>query len=1564
MRMPAHPRDRRPPLLAMAAFLLCLATPWAMATDVEVTYDFDAPRVVRQGEHAAVTLKGTRQLQVVGEPMLPVATARILLPPHGKVLGVTVERLGEARTPPGKWNVRFGRTPVPIGIKNHPSLALAAGDAPNPAVYGADAAYPASQAELTSVQRLCGYRIAIVRIYPVQYLPASGKLISWPRLKVTVSLGNGPEGAEAAAMLRPRGARRVAEFVDNPQAAAAYADLLRARAAPTTAYDYLLVTRSALMADFAPLVSQKTAGGLAVKTETVENILASQPGVDDAEKLRNYIIYAYQNWGIQYVLLGGDVDTAPYREGYGSAGGEEDGLPCDLYFACLDGTWNSDGDALWGETTDGEAGGEVDLLGEVYVGRAPVDNAAEAARFVGKVTGYHANGTANPYEAAFVAEYLGLYYGSIHAQGGDCLDYTEPNFALYSRTWLDDRPVNGATWGSSQCIAQLNAGPHLIAHCGHGSPLSTMRLTTSHIDSLTNTDLFLLNSVACDSGAFDYGSADCLAEEFIKRTDRGAFAVIMNSRYGWFNAYSEYMFSGEFLEAFYDRMLQHGDRSPGAALQLSKHEMVGAATNMTYRWCYFELNLFGDPETAIKTPLAISSGSPLPVGYTGAAYTFQMVAGGSTPPLNWSIVAGALPTGLDIAPATGLISGTPASTGLYAFTVGLDDATPAAPVTKEFELTVVDQLLIETADPLPPAVLGAFYSVDLQAAGGAKPYQWSLEVAYEEDDPGATWFGGGTAQGWQADDQSWSYSLPWDFPFYGQTYNSCYVSSNGFIDFAVADGDWQNTTQKLIDNVRVAPLWDDLLTTGGDIYVTETDEHVVIRWDAVTYSGSYPVSIELALYRTGEVRFNYGVGNSVTTPTIGISAGNGTDYGLSGYDAQPDIPDNVSTRFMAIGPPDGLTLDETTGRISGTPAELGASEFAARCRDSGPPQQTASKLFHLTVGENTLGFEHGIAAVGAQWLTVNFTAALTDPVVVAGPASDNDPEPGVVRIRNVNGTSFQIRFQEWDYLDGVHDSEEIHWLAIGSGVHDLGAGKTLIAGTTVVAGPRLYNASRVDFPQSFGSPPVVLAQIVTQNGWDAVTDRITSVDAAGFSVAMQEQESDAYHAAETVGYVAVSDGAAQIGSVPCRAGRLSAVLTHRPFLLGSALGQVMVKAEEEQSADAELGHWSAEDVGYLALSGAPAAVVDVQSANGADPCVVRCSALSSTFQCEDGVASAGSAWTTIDLADSYADPVVVVGPATSMGPQPGAVRVRNVTSGSFEVRFQEWPYLDGWHPAELMHYMVVERGVWDIGGGRLLIAHTFRTGNTNPASPTQVPLPAGLSAPPVLVASQQTADGADLVTERLSSIGASGFSVFIQEQEAGGAHCYEEVGFVAVGPGMGGVDAGSVAIAAMTGEPDKWSVTPTEEQSADSETTHGAETIGALVFAGGSPNFVAAMQSCNDTDTASLRCAYVGTLCLALGAEDRDGAPLAGQPLGVGARPDRADLTVVTGDEPVRVPWANGETLHLWAPESIASGAEALLFDCWLVDGLALKAGPAIALKMTRTRTAIAVYRPVEAVAP
>jgi Peptidase family C25 len=163
-------------------------------------------------------------------------------------------------------------------------------------------------------------------------------------------------------------------------------------AASAQPYDHVTITAGEFVASFAPLGTWIESNlGMTDTAVTVEHIYANYPGRDNTEKVRNFIRYAYQDWGTTHVLLGGDVDVVPYRLAYVYRYGRTQNIPCDLYYADLDGDWDRDGDGVFGELED-----SVDLYPDVAVGRVTSSTPAEAARFVSKVLTYASNATA-PY---------------------------------------------------------------------------------------------------------------------------------------------------------------------------------------------------------------------------------------------------------------------------------------------------------------------------------------------------------------------------------------------------------------------------------------------------------------------------------------------------------------------------------------------------------------------------------------------------------------------------------------------------------------------------------------------------------------------------------------------------------------------------------------------------------------------------------------------------------------------------------------------------------------------------------------------------------------------------------------------------------------------------------------------------------------------------------------------------------------------------------------------------------------------------------------------------------------
>ena len=97
----------------------------------------------------------------------------------------------------------------------------------------------------------------------------------------------------------------------------------------------------------------------------------------------------------------------------------------------------------------------------------------------------------------------------------------------------------------------------------------------------------------------------------------------------------------------------------------------------------------------VGAPLEIVD-RPLPKAILSANYEAKLAAHGGLPPWTWAIIAGHLPDGLTLNPATGTVSGAPTELGQFRFAVEVSDSDdPPDARTREFTITVISALTLE-----------------------------------------------------------------------------------------------------------------------------------------------------------------------------------------------------------------------------------------------------------------------------------------------------------------------------------------------------------------------------------------------------------------------------------------------------------------------------------------------------------------------------------------------------------------------------------------------------------------------------------------------------------------------------------------------------------------------------------------------------------------------------------------------------------------------------------------------------------------------------------------------------
>ena len=610
---------------------LCAIPSIALAGQYTSTYSFKTPEVqnLPNGQQLIILEDTWQDSAVIGAPVLPSKFSNILIPGNEMVVSIDIET-GDEIALPGAYDIAHAKKPVRFSFSG-PIVPTPQDEL----IYSADKFYPYSDMEQSTLRHLKGATIQKTEINPVKYNPITGEVFYYSTIKVTVNTQDAPASAssgQSIANFRGTSADNaiILSNIDNKDALNTG---MQPAAVINGARQFLVITTAELVDTFTKLTDYRSSyqgGGYTTHIETMENIEANYVGIDRAEKLRNYIKDSYQNYGTQYVVLGGDADGSmeeqmiPTRGVYANVGGDiDENIPSDLYFACLDGSWNGDGDEFWGEPNDGFGGNtDIDWDPEVYVGRIAADDATEANNHIDKIIAFE-TAPSHQQKALLVGEKLDEYIArdgsTVHVWGKNFLKRIEEAYSSdITVDWLTDADLNEEgvagypdnTWNKQDLINKINSDEYLIInHDGHSSNTYNMRLEAygqiDDIASLNNSNFFLAYSVGCYAYAFDnrfpsgnYTSYDSLGESLTNSYgDRGAFAAIGNSRYGWYNSTPSLNSTGVH-KAFIESIYQNGNSKIGKALQDSKVNLHYA--NDVVRWVSFDTNLLGDPASLIK----------------------------------------------------------------------------------------------------------------------------------------------------------------------------------------------------------------------------------------------------------------------------------------------------------------------------------------------------------------------------------------------------------------------------------------------------------------------------------------------------------------------------------------------------------------------------------------------------------------------------------------------------------------------------------------------------------------------------------------------------------------------------------------------------------------------------------------------------------------------------------------------------------------------------------------------------------------------------------------------------
>ena len=396
--------------------------------------------------------------------------------------------------------------------------------------------------------------------------------------------------------------------------------------------DCVILAPDSLADVFQRLADYQTRTGRATVVRTLSTIRAADPRSNDlAQAIRSFLKSARDLWGIRWAVLAGDNDAIPLRL-VEVRFAEVTVIPSDAYYADLDGTWDDNGNGIFGEVAD-----SLDMEPDIAVGRLSASNRADAEALVTKTLRYAVAPPIPTLEKQLIlAEVLyprdwspgqlAQVDGGIDAES---LRVRVPACATVDRVYENTDRFSGVTpLTASSALAAMSRGYNVVYHVGHGSrsqlSVGSGLLTVTDLETMSNGDSAALWVASnCASAAVDF---DCIGERLTRRPDGGALAYVGATRDDWPGS------SAKINRRLLEELFGPADRTLGEAVENARAGLLPAARDETQeRWSYFETVLLGSPALPIwrcaPDTLVVTRPATVPLG--GGAFLVTVTHGGA-----------------------------------------------------------------------------------------------------------------------------------------------------------------------------------------------------------------------------------------------------------------------------------------------------------------------------------------------------------------------------------------------------------------------------------------------------------------------------------------------------------------------------------------------------------------------------------------------------------------------------------------------------------------------------------------------------------------------------------------------------------------------------------------------------------------------------------------------------------------------------------------------------------------------------------------------------------------------
>jgi len=571
-------------LLLIVVFFMCFARPPLAEEGFKVQYTAKFSQDVLSFDklmgYDLIKMKDGNGgwLAELAKPMLPTKEVKIALPAGMAAKNVSVVD-AKSEEILGVYNIFPSQPPLKTGSSGGDADFLQ----PDNQTYASSQPYPARLVKFIRQADLAGQSIAVIQLYPLQYIPAEKRLILYTSITLAIE---GVGGYQCGDYLSPNISQkdrreyeqRIKEMVQNPQDVQLNTALKMSTSMlpPGGPFAHVIVTSTTYASYFQPLADWHTQKGVKDTIITTAWIYANYTGAD-SQKIRAFVIDAYSTWGTTYFLMGGERETVPfvYRTYY------QESTPSDQYYSDFDDDW----------------------IHDVYVGRASAGSSSEITTFVNKVLKYEKDPPRTNYPLDVLL--IGM-------------DTDEDTHNEYLKQHIDawiPAPFNVSKVYDSQitdhktaALNALNAGQNLVNHADHsnytvmgtGDYWHGLGISNSDVDNLTNNNqTSIIVSLGCDPNGMDYN--DCIAEHFvIYNPNQAGVAFIGNTRSGWFYSGFPDELSGQLDKQWWIGLFSRNTYNLGQTLVDSKHNF-GTGEDPCSEHCEWTFNLLGEPEMPIWT---------------------------------------------------------------------------------------------------------------------------------------------------------------------------------------------------------------------------------------------------------------------------------------------------------------------------------------------------------------------------------------------------------------------------------------------------------------------------------------------------------------------------------------------------------------------------------------------------------------------------------------------------------------------------------------------------------------------------------------------------------------------------------------------------------------------------------------------------------------------------------------------------------------------------------------------------------------------------------------------------